>query len=560
MNKTISINLGGRNFFIEEAAYQKLEAYLNGIKQHFAGYSGSTEIVADMESRIAEKFGEKYNNAQAVISVADIESLIAELGTVEDIAGEESKSEKTKDKTTGSFAHKRLMRDPDDKILAGVCSGIAAYFDVDPFIVRLIFGILVLAWGAIIPIYLLLWLIMPKAQSPTEKMQMRGEPLNLETISETIKERAEEMKERVNEVRTKKEWKHWSIWRALERVLVFIAKFIVKFTAVCMIIALGVSIISMTVALVFAIFNSTSPYLGLPVSSLTHNLAFYVLLIAGYLIALVPLQFLLFLFISMFTGRKSFKAVAGFVLLGVWFLALVIAAAIGGRYVPQYIEEIKNSPQLQTVNRTYDVKDFQKVDLTSYVKYKLVQGDHFAVTARGWNMDLEKLDAKVEDGTLTIGRHGANNICIFCFTGHPTVEITAPSFDAIKAENSSDVSSSGITGTSTSLSLSNSSDADIAYNVQDLKLNLSNSSDARLTGTAQSITADLSNSSSLDASKLVAKQVEITTSNSSDARLNVIDLLKYEIYNSSDVFYTGHPQVIYSGSGTFRQEPMPEQP
>src|SRR6185295_1985754 len=121
MNKTISINLGGRNFFIEEEAYKKLEAYLNSIKARFAEYQGSAEIVADMESRIGEKFSEKFEgNSQAVITIADIDNLITELGSVEDIAGEEGNKHSHKQQSE-NYIPKRLMRNGDDKIIAGVC-------------------------------------------------------------------------------------------------------------------------------------------------------------------------------------------------------------------------------------------------------------------------------------------------------------------------------------------------------------------------------------------------------------------------------------------------------
>ncbi len=593
MNKTISINLGGRNFFIEEDAFQKLDGYLKAIKQHFSEYSGSEEIVADMESRIAEKFGEKFkDDNQAVITAANVESLIAELGTVEDIAGEEGKKEQAYNASSNakqSFAPKRLMRNGDDKIIAGVCSGIAAYFEIDPFIVRAVFGLLIFAWGAIVPIYFLLWIIMPEAKTPTEKMQMRGEPLNLGTISETIKERAEEFKERVIEVKDKQEWKQWGkdlkdraknmgeeagaagkqggrgfgnflgqIFRGLGKIISMFVKILVKIISLSLVIAFAAAVAGLTLAITFAIFNINSPYIGLPVLAIAHTAPFYILIIAAYVIALVPLMFLLLSAVSLFTGRSSFRTGIALSLFGVWFLALIVAGSVGGRYVPQYVEEVKNSPQFQTVNKSFDAKDFNKLELFSSINYKLVEGKDFSVKATGWAGDLDRLDVKVNNGTLNIDKNYRNHFCIFCISESPTVEITAPAFAVISAHNSSSVESDSLTATSTELTLTNSSDANINFVVKDLSVYLTNSSDASLSGSATTLTAKLRNSSDLDARELVVKDALITTLNSSDALVNATSTLTYNIFNSSQIYYLGTPQLINNGEpSTYQNPPLP---
>ncbi len=572
MNKTISVNLGGRNFFIEEGAYKKLDAYLSAIKQRFAQYPGSAEIVADMESRIGEKFADKYqNDTQAVISESDVNSLISELGSVEDIAGEDKADVKTAKST---FAGKRLMRNGDDKIIAGVASGLAAYFDVDPFIFRIIFGVLIFAWGAIIPIYLLLWLIMPEARTATEKMQMRGEPLNIDSIGETIKERAQEFKQHVHNVKENKEWKQWTedvkdkaqavgqeindtgkrtgrglgsflrqVFAGIGKIIVFFVVLLRRVISLALIVAFGVAVAGVTLAFAVAIFNSNSPYLGLPLAGLAHGVAYYVLLVLAYIFAIIPLQFLLLLSTSIFAGKRGgLRAPVAFSLFGVWMLALIIGGAVGARYVPGYVDQIKNSPQLQTVSRTFDAKDFNRLELSSSISYKLIQGDIFSVKASGWVMDLDKLNVNVDNGTLKISE-GFKGPCIFCISGSPRVEITAPDYLSIRAANSSDVESDLIVATSTSLTLNNSSDAKIYFIVQDLTLNLANSSSAKLSGTGEVLTAKLTNSSHLSAKELFLKNADMTTTNSSLANINVSDNLKYNSYNSSQVYYLGNPVV-----------------
>jgi phage shock protein PspC (stress-responsive transcriptional regulator) len=611
MNKTISINLGGRNFFIEEDAYKKLDEYLKAIKSRFAEYAGSEEIVADMESRIGEKFSDKYEGkAQAVITLGDVDSLILELGSVDDIAGDDPSTSSgpsgverrnnnyNNDKT--SFAPKRLMRNGEDKIIAGVASGLAAYFDVDPIIFRALFVILLFAWGTMIPIYLVLWLIMPEAKTPTEKMQMRGQALNLDNIGETIKERAEEFKTHINTVKNKEEWKEWGkkakadvkavgedikqsaqsmgrevgevskkkaqglanflrqIFQGLGRLIAFVFILLRRVVSLALIAAFGLAIAGLTLAFVTAVFNVSSPYVFLPIAGIAHTAPFYVLLIAAYVLAFVPILLLLLLAVSLFNLKSAFKPALGFSLFGVWVIALAIGGAVGARYAPAYVEQIKNSPELQTVTKTFNVSEFESLDLGSSVEYRLVQGSEYKIEAEGWVVDLERLSANVSNKTLVVEKTN-KNLCIFCLSGRPKVTITAPGFVNIQAANSSTVNSEAIVATSTTLSLSNSSRANINFTVSELILNLSNSSTANLSGSANLMTAKLSNSSRLSAQDLNIKNAGITASNSSVANVNVSEKLYYNISNSSRVYYTGSPQIT-TEEESFKLPEMPETP
>lgn len=605
MNKTISINLGGRNFFIEEDAFKKLDEYLKAIKARFSEYPGSEEIVTDMESRIGEKFLEKYDGKTgAVITVGDVENLISELGSVEDIAGEGAETNNNYNHNNNaktSFAPKRLMRNGEDKIIAGVCSGLAAYFDVDPIIFRGLFIILLFAWGTIIPIYLVLWLIMPEAKTPTEKMQMRGQAFNLDNIGETIKERAEEFKEHINSVKSKEEWKTWGkkakaevksvgedikqsaqsmgheagevskkkaqglanflrqIFQGLGKLFFFVFKLFRRVIGLALIVSFGLAIAALTLAFVTAIFNSNSPYVGLPLAGIAHNTPFYVLLAAAYAIVLVPIQFLLLLAVSLFGWQKSALRPAGLLsLFVVWVVALAIGGAVGARYVPGYIEQIKNSPELQVVSKNYNTAYFNKVNLENSITYKLVQGSEFKIEASGYAMDLNRLNVNVENGQLTVNRN-SRGFCIFCISGRPIVTITAPEFESISAENSSSVTSDSIISTSTTLTLANSSRANINFTAGELILKLGNSSTANLSGSANIMTAKLSNSSRLSAQNLQTKNAEITASNSSVANVNVSENLNYTSSNSSRIYYTGNPRVI-TDEENFKLPQIPETP
>jgi phage shock protein PspC (stress-responsive transcriptional regulator) len=193
MKKTISITLNGIVFNIEEDAYERLNSYLEGLKRHFGSAEYGKEVVYDIESRIAEQLSVKIQDRKKeAVNLAEIDEVIKTMGTVEDLAGESKKSDsKSESEKSGS---KRLYRNPDDKIIAGVASGIASYFGIDPVIPRLIFALVVLAGGSGILIYIIMWIVIPEAQTSAEKLEMKGDPVNLANLEESHKENQDRKK------------------------------------------------------------------------------------------------------------------------------------------------------------------------------------------------------------------------------------------------------------------------------------------------------------------------------------------------------------------------------
>ena len=190
MNKIFNINLGGYPFVIDDDAYKKLNKYLDTIQKHFRKSEGCDEIVGDIEARIAELFNE-HAKGQPIVSMRDVEGVIQIMGTpqefgAEDIDMEEDKKESKR--RLGSSTGKRLYRDTDDKVIGGVCSGLAAYFGVsDPLIFRLIFAVLFLS-GVGIMAYVLIWIIVPSAKTSADKLSMKGEPINVNNIAKQVEE------------------------------------------------------------------------------------------------------------------------------------------------------------------------------------------------------------------------------------------------------------------------------------------------------------------------------------------------------------------------------------
>lgn len=167
MNKVVNINLNGFIFSIDENAYEKLKAYIDGLRKHFAGTSGAAEIISDIETRIAELLQMKITDRYNVVQVSDVEEVIALMGNPGEIDGDEPEEKKTHTETTASKGAKKLRRDPRNKVISGVCSGIANYFEIDPIIPRALFLISFFVFGTGVLVYVLLWIATPEA-TPAE--------------------------------------------------------------------------------------------------------------------------------------------------------------------------------------------------------------------------------------------------------------------------------------------------------------------------------------------------------------------------------------------------------
>jgi len=170
MEKVININFQGRVIPIEETAYNSLKAYTDGLRKHFANEESSEEIISDIENRIAELLAGRLKNGASCININDVNAVIDSIGRIEDIKAadgtEEQEQQKQQQQQHAGAAgaenmaafNNRFFRNADDKVIAGVCSGIAIRMNVDPVIVRVLF---VLLFGALFWVYILLWIIVP---------------------------------------------------------------------------------------------------------------------------------------------------------------------------------------------------------------------------------------------------------------------------------------------------------------------------------------------------------------------------------------------------------------
>jgi phage shock protein PspC (stress-responsive transcriptional regulator) len=184
MKITVSINLGGYSFNIDEDAYSELKRYLKNLEIHFAGEESSSEILSDIESRMSELFRSRLTSYKQVINITDVSEIISIMGNPEDFSDNEGPSPKEKFSTPGPH---RMYRDPDKRIIGGVCAGMGAYWDIEPWIIRAIFLALVMAGGLGVLIYLILYIVLPEAKTTAQRIEMKGDPVNIHNIKDSVK-------------------------------------------------------------------------------------------------------------------------------------------------------------------------------------------------------------------------------------------------------------------------------------------------------------------------------------------------------------------------------------
>ena len=209
MKKTITVHIANFIFNIEEEAYQVLQDYLTNISAQFSVKEEREEIMHDIESRIAELFREQLTAQKEVVVEQDVLVMISVMGKPEEyIVDEEENSfsepkEEPKEESKVKSKKRQIYRDDENAILGGVCSGLAAYFGLDPIVIRVLFIVVTLMGGSGILIYLILYFAIPQAKTIAEKLKMKGENIDLSSI----KDQFEKVKNELNDEENKKKVK-----------------------------------------------------------------------------------------------------------------------------------------------------------------------------------------------------------------------------------------------------------------------------------------------------------------------------------------------------------------
>lgn len=421
MKKNISINISGIIFHIEEDGYEILRKYLDSVNKYFGSFEDSAEILADIESRIAEIFLARLNEGKQVITAEDVSALIATMGSVSDFkaaeeqeatAGEPARESKQKSSETQSRQPRRLVRDRGRKILGGVCAGLGHYFSVDPVWPRLLLALLtvgtsgvflliyIVMWivlpvaeleedevkkmyrdpdkkvlggvasgiaaffngdlalvrflfvisaffGFGIVIYIVLWIVLPEAKTITEKMKMQGEPVTLSNIESSVKKGMNEKEQAEESLLTKIILLPFRAIAAVFQMLTPILRTLVDVLRV----AIGIvfSLLGLSLILVFLfVFGVLAGIMGppdlhmfsdwyisspnVPINAIRNSFPTWIIFVAFFTV-FIPSLFAMLLGSSIIARRIVFNATTGWAL----FVAFFVCVAILGFSLPQLI-------------------------------------------------------------------------------------------------------------------------------------------------------------------------------------------------------------------------------
>ena len=346
MKKTVNINLAGTFFHIDEDAFAKLSRYLEAVKKSISDPVGGDEIIQDIEARIAELFSEKLEISTQVISTRELDAIIKIMGQPEDYIMDEDAAQtnsatgnQTKGETT---SNKQLFRDSDNKFIAGVCSGLGHYLGLEVIWVRLFWIFLsFVTTGFGVIAYLLFWILVPGAETTSEKLKMTGEPINISNIEKKFNEGYQKVSQNIKNVdydKYEEKIKKGSatFFDSLGAILSTVFKIGIKFFGLLIVIAglLGLIsiLIGMTVFGTFGIYDTGVT--GMDIYQLidTTNTPIWIVTLIITLIAGIPLLLLFILGLKiMFPNIKSIGTPVKITLTILWIAAISILVILGAR-------------------------------------------------------------------------------------------------------------------------------------------------------------------------------------------------------------------------------------
>lgn len=310
MNKTISIGLAGYPFIIEEQAYAKLSEYLQALRNSLDS-NEVEEVMHDIEIRIVEIFRESLGKRE-IINNDDVEKVIAQIGKPEVIEEQEeafySENQNTKNQKISNKDNKILLRDPENKKIAGVCSGLAHYFGIQISGMRAIWLVLALlgifsagiSTTIIILIYIILWAVIPEAKSASDFLKMKGKPLNFDSLKEeSVLKFADNVGEKAGELYNQNKPYIQSAGSSLGKIFRYI------FGTIFSIIGAGLLIGAMFFILLDD-FNTDMPFYD-SLALMDNPTFMYSAFTFGFLSIFIPALIFIFLAIKLFSPKTKFN-------------------------------------------------------------------------------------------------------------------------------------------------------------------------------------------------------------------------------------------------------------
>ncbi len=387
MNKTVNINLAGIFFHIDEDAYLKLQRYLEAIKRSFTDSQGRSEIVADIEARISELFSERLKSDKQVIGNKEVDEVITIMGQPEDyLVDDEIFEDEPKQTYRSSTTSKKLYRDKDNSYIAGVSSGLGHYLGIDALWVRLIWVLLAIgSGGTFILIYILFWILVPEAITTSEKLTMKGEPVNISNIEKKIKDGFDNVSQTVsdtvrnidlpkqgNRIKSSSQ----TFFDSIGDIIMFFFKVIAKFIGIILMVVGAAALIGLIVALFSVGIADAVQIPGIDYFNAANvaNVPVWLMSLFMFFAIGIPFFFLFYLGLKILVNNlKSIGNIAKFSLFGLWLICVIGLIVVGVKQASEFSEE---ASVIQREQLSITSKDTLYVSMRSNAAYSKQFGRH----------------------------------------------------------------------------------------------------------------------------------------------------------------------------------------
>lgn len=417
MNKTVNINLAGIFFHIDEDAYLKLSRYLEAIKRSFTDSQGRSEIIADIEARIAELFSERIQNEKQVVGIKLVDEVITIMGQPEDylVDDEIFEDEPQQKKSYNSGPTKKLFRDTDNSYIGGVAAGLGHYFGIESIWMRLIWLLLAIgSGGTFIFIYLIFWALVPEARTTAEKLMMTGDPVNISNIEKKIKDSIDSVSETVKNVDFKKHGEKLkeglddltdnisetvksvdfqkqgnrlksssqTFFDSIGNIVMFFLKIIAKFIGIILIVTGIGALITLIVALFTVGITDAIHLPGIDLLYVANaaNTPIWLMSTLVFFAVGIPFFFIFYLGLKILVNNlKSIGNVAKFTLLGVWLITIIGIVILMIKQFTEHTFDAKVVTKNELTIKASDTLNLSNSEFDEYSSYRYHHNNEFNI-------------------------------------------------------------------------------------------------------------------------------------------------------------------------------------
>ncbi len=544
MKQTLTINLNGIVFHIDDDAYNLLQDYLEKVEKNLGSGSDVADVIQDIEARIGELFTDMLRKQGVqVVNKAMVEHIMQQLGDPDTFASDAEDTTQTNQNTTSTTSIKRrLYRDVDDEFLGGVCSGLAAYFGIDAIWFRLFFVLCTFFYGSAVLLYLLLWIIIPAARTAAQRLEMRGIEPSVENIQKEVA--------RQKQAGTQPDG-------CLRSGLSFLLK---CFIALCLLFTvpvllfvvfiLGVVLIALISALFGAVpvfITSALPFHEMASTGEIYSTIFFLLF--GLSTLLIPIIMLIYWLVMHFRRHavvsKRFWWITG-ILWVISLLGLGVTTVYAGTHSFSTFSLLMDDwddaedYDYALVTNFAELDTFHSIVVAGQADIELTQSDSQWVSMQSLHPELYTVE--VRDSVLYISSKES----------HIPVDFTilVPTVRRIVSSGACSIENTGVLAVKDLyLQASGAAKIDLNVNAQTLTLQSSGASETEFKGTVEHLQVTISGAGEVDAFGLQARTANVICSGAGQVEVWVTDTLAAQATGASKIEYRGTPVLTKSITG-----------